>query len=64
MPPKFQQPLLPRAKPAAPRREAVALAYEHGRVAPRVVAKGRAAAPITKSAGGVRQVKKSRESEL
>ncbi len=41
MPPKFQQPLLPRAKPAAPRREAVALAYEHGRVAPRVVAKGR-----------------------
>lgn len=41
MPPKFQQPLLPKAKPAAPRREAVALAYEHGRVAPRVVAKGR-----------------------
>ena len=41
MPPKFQQPLLPRAKPAAPRREAGALAYEHGRVAPRVAAKGR-----------------------
>ena len=41
MPPMFQPPLLPRAKPAAPRREAVALAYEHGRVAPRVVAKGR-----------------------